>query len=256
MLVFVVPLQSPEVSRDWRKVSRLAERTLHSICRQKGDDFRVLLVCNKSPDGNFSDSRLSIIEEPFPIPGRSRDERMADKTRKIQRALIQARDWAPFHLMCVDADDCVSNRLAAFVAQHPTARGWYFKTGYVHDAGSLLIFRRRAFHLFCGSSHIVRCERDDLPRAATGSEADYWVLEHGHSSLEMFLRDRGTPLAPLPFPGAIYNTATGENDSGFSLGQWRSRKVLLQKLLRYRWFTRAIREEFGFYEIQDLSESR
>lgn len=49
MLIFVLPLQSPQASRGWQLVSRLCERTLRSICQQTLDHFRVILVCNERP---------------------------------------------------------------------------------------------------------------------------------------------------------------------------------------------------------------
>ena len=64
-----------------------------------------------------------------------------------------------------------------------------------------------------------------------------------------FQRQRGTPLEPLPFPGAIYNLATGENYTTLSLRTWRSRRMKLEKLLHTRPLTRAIREEFGLYPV-------
>ena len=250
MLVFLVPLQSPAVSRDWGEVSRLAERTLRSICRQTSDTFRAILICNERPQMEFTHPALTIIEDDFAIPGPTTSERMADKSRKLHRGLVQVRGWAPFHLACVDADDCVSNRLAAFTQTSPRNRGWYFRTGYMHDAGSRLVFRRAGdFHLVCGTSHIVRCEDKDLPSSPTEPEDDFWVLKYGHTTLEKHMRDAGTPLHPLPFIGAIYNTATGENDSRVSLKNWRSKKVLVKKMLNYRWLSKATREEFGLYEL-------
>src|ERR1700735_5565200 len=139
MLLFLLPLQSPAASRGWRLVSRLAERTLRSICRQTSDSFRVVLVCNQRPDTDFTHPALTIIEEDFPIPT-NREERMIDKSRKINRGAVFARAWAPFHLSLTDADDCVSNRLPRFVDDRPLAQGWYFPNGYLHERRSPFIY--------------------------------------------------------------------------------------------------------------------
>jgi hypothetical protein len=248
MLVFLVPLQSPAASKDWRMVSRLAERTLRSVCRQTGDSFRVVLVCNRRPETDFTHPALTIIEEDFPVPT-TREERMVDKSRKINRGAVFARSWAPFHLMLTDADDCVSNRLAGFVDDHPQAQGWYFQTGYLHDQGSPFVFRHQPFHLLCGTSHIIRCQPADLPARPGEPDDDYWLLSHGHPEMAEFLARRGTPLARLPFPGTLYNTATGENYSGIAVRGWRGRRDALRKLFNCRLLTAAVREEFGFYEL-------
>jgi hypothetical protein len=248
MLNFLIPLQSPAASRDWRLVSRLAERTLRSICRQTSGAFRVVLVCNRRPDTDFTHPALTIIEEDFPIPTSS-EERMVDKSRKINRGAAFARPWAPSHLMFADADDCVSNRLAGFVNDHPLAQGWYFQNGYLHDPGSPFIYRRKRFHLFCGTSHIIRCQPDDLPEKPGEPDDDYWPLSHGHPQMAEFLARRGTPLAPLPFQGALYNIATGENYSGNAMSGWHGKREAVRKLLNCRLLTSAIREEFGFYEL-------
>ena len=62
-------------------------------------------------------------------------------------------------------------------------------------------------------------------------------------------RQCGTALEPLPIPGSVYNLATGENHTSFALYGWRSKSILLQKLLSYRLLTRRIRDEFGLYDF-------
>jgi hypothetical protein len=249
MLTFIMPLKSPEVCRDWAFVSRLAERSLKSVCQQTSGPFQLLLVCNQRPQGGFSHPSLTIIEEDFPVPGRTNEERMADKSRKIWRGLVAARANTPGHVMFVDADDCVSRRLAGFVAEHPDAHGWVFTHGYLRDQGSRWVLRKGDFHLLCGTSHILRCEPGDLPKSVEEKESEYWIGCHGHPEMAAFMRERGTPLAPLPFLGAIYNTATNESYSGMALRNWHSRRILLYKMLNYRPLTRSIREEYGLSEI-------
>ena len=249
MLIFIMPLKSPAVCRDWSLVSRLAERSLKSVCRQTHAAFQLLLVCHRRPETDFTHPALTIIEEDFPVPGSANEERMADKSRKLWRGLVAARASTPAHIMFVDADDCVSRRLAGHVAEHLDAQGWYFEYGYIHDQGSRWVLRKRDFHLLCGSSHILRCRPEDLPTNMGEKESDYWIGSHGHPEMAAFMRARGTPLAPFPSCGAVYNTATSESYSGMALRNWHSRRILLYKMLNYRLLTRAIREEFGLYPV-------
>ena len=44
-------------------------------------------------------------------------------------------------------------------------------------------------------------------------------------------------------------TATGENDSGISLRQWKGKKMLVKKILNSRPLTAKLRAEFGLYEV-------
>ncbi|HEX4085518.1 MAG TPA: hypothetical protein VHY22_11440 [Chthoniobacteraceae bacterium] len=245
MLVFIVPLQSPQVSVDWRRVSTLCEQTLRSICAQAGGEFRVFLVCNEAPAMDFTHPALTIIEEPFPIPGRNTDARMFDKHQKIKRGLLAARGLAPCHVMVVDADDCVSRGLAAWCERRPGHPGWYLRQGYVYHTGSRWMHRWNDFDLLCGSTAIIRCEDADFPRTMSDPKENFIVVDTGHWEFRNPQRTQGRILEPLPFPGAVYFTATGENYTGINLRGWQGRKLLMQKLLSARLLTRRMREEFG-----------
>lgn len=250
MLVFVVPLQSPEASRDWQHVSRLAMRCLRSVCQQDCDEFQVVLVCNRRPEGFFEDPALTLIEEDFPLPGADRDDRMRDKWRKVQRGLLATRDLAPAHFLCMDADDCVHRGLAGFCRREPDTAGWLFEVGYIRDEGSRWVYRWPEFNRYCGTSNIVRCTEEDLPGTMNDPEECCPMLQFGHTRIHEGMRQRGTPLVPLPFVGAIYNTDTGENFSQIALNRWRGKRMLLKKLLSARPVTPALRKAFGLYELE------
>lgn len=248
MLIFVLALQSPAASADWGLVSRLCERTLRSICQQTVDQFHVILVCNQRPSIQFTHPKITVIEEDFPLP-QDTPGRMADKWLKIKRGLVAARDFGPAHLMITDADDCVHRDLAALSAANPDGQGWSFEIGYLHDAGSRWVYRLRNFHQYCGTSAIVRLEPAEFPERMEDPTEDYFILCSGHRRVAEYLRNRGTPLRPLGFLGAIYNSATGENHTAISLRGWRGKKMLLKKLLNSRPLTRSLRRAFGLYEL-------
>lgn len=246
MLTFVVPLQSPGASKDWAVVSRLAIRCLGSLLQQTEQTFAVILVCTEPPLHLASHPQLTVIERPFPSPAASREARMADKWDKVRVGLVAARKFAPCHLMIVDADDCVSRRLAEFVGRHPQANGWIFDRGYLHDEGSPLIYvRSKGFDAACGTSSIVRVGLNDLPNSEGEGRGNNPILRGGHTRIRQEMELLQRPLAPLPFAGAVYNLATGENDSGLAVGSWLRKLGLLQKLLCCRLLTRRIRHEFG-----------
>ena len=251
MLVFIVPLQSSKASKNWRHVSNLAVRTLNSLLAQSHPDFKVFLVCNEPPVGCPVHPSLTVLQRDFPVPDMSVwENRMADKWGKVRVGLVAARELAPCHIMVADADDCVSNRLSGLCAEYPGGHGWIFDQGWMHDEGRRIIFwKKRNFDAVCGTSSIVRAGPDELPRGETGDSESIHILRSGHTKIRANSIARGTPLTPLPFPGAVYCLGTGENHTAFSLQDWKSKKVLLQKLFSYRSLTRRIRREFGLYDL-------
>jgi hypothetical protein len=248
MLVFVMALQSPAVSRDWKRVAAMCERSLLSACRQTEPDFQVILVCNEKPPMTLQSPQLQIIEGDFAAP-RTATERMSDKWTKLRQGCVVARAFAPCHIMLMDADDMVSRRLAAFCARQPDNSGWLMRRGYVHEEGSRWLLRRENFHLLCGSSCIVHCTPDELPSHAKENSDRFLVLNQGHTVIEQAFQGLGRPLLDLPFEGAVYEVGTGENDSGFSLKKWPGKKEFLRRLVNLRLLTPGLRAEFGIHNL-------
>ena len=121
MLAFVVPLKSAAASNSWDRVTRLVRRTLRSVCAQTCPDFRAVVACHDIPDIGFEDERVEYLRVDFPPPGPDLGERIRDCASKTLTGLHRALALRPAHVMLLDADDCVSNRLAAHAARHPDA---------------------------------------------------------------------------------------------------------------------------------------
>jgi hypothetical protein len=77
----------------------------------------------------------------------------------------------------------------------------------------------------------------------------FFIIDCGHAEFRNPARVGGRKLESLPFPGAIYITATGENDSGSSYQGWHGIKFMLGNLLTARPLTIRIRSEFGLYDL-------
>lgn len=245
MLLFIIPLQAPEASDNWTNVSRLARRTIQSVLGQINRDFHVILVCNQRPIGLLTHEKLQILEEPFPIPMRS-EERMRDKWIKVRRALVEARNHlTPTHVMIVDADDLVSNRLAGLVASHPGfSPGWTISSGYSYEDRGRFLICQQSLHERCGSTSIISIENELLP-ATMNSPESHVILDYGHSGINAYFKSIGTPLTKVPFRGSIYVTGTGENHTALSLSFSASRRRFLRNLTRMRPLTVRTREIFG-----------
>ncbi len=273
MLLFVVPVKSPKLSRDWPLAGRLFERCLRSICAQTVPDFRVVVVCNERPLTEFEHPKVEYLEVDFPAPEPRRPDEVttagydhglsaeiarknADKARKLITGLDYGARYHPTHSMCVDADDCVSHRLAEFVEEHPEAPGWFFREGFIHpEGGRFMYLNVKNFNQACGSSAIVRF---DLRRLSF-QNPDFYA--------HCF---KGPPLEPLPFPGAIYSVANGDNiymtadnTSQIHRSLWRmifsaALPRLVRKALKYRpaLVTAGIREEFGIYPVSVSTEEQ
>jgi hypothetical protein len=260
MLVFVIPLKSREASKSWLQVSKLLERCVQSICRQTDPNFKVVVVCNQRPDITFSHPCLHYLEVDFPVPELNLQSRNYDKAKKIIAGLLYARQFSPTHAMLVDADDCVSHRIAALTKQHPEANGWFVNKGYVYQENSHLIYYRKlAFHNICGTCNILRFDLCPLPALSSDqieptSELIAFYSGKNHRDVTKIMQAQQTPLAELPFAGAVYIIGNGENiyQAGFStIYKDRTKQLIfrLKEALRFRWLTPSVRQEFGLYRL-------
>ncbi len=257
MLVFVIPLQSQARAQSWSKVCLLLERCLRSVCGQKSDRFRVIVVCNERPKLEFQHPQVEYICVNYPLPlheqGRTAAETRliighTDKGRKILRGLVEAQKYTPTHTMAVDADDCVSHRLAGFVAQHPRQPGWVINRGYRYPEGQTQIYlKRQKFYEMCGTCNILRYDLNDLPQAPEYNRGyGYYAYYIDHEKVKGILANRGTPLKSLPFLGAVYVVGTGEN---LYYDERRLHRSILTRL-NYRALTPQIRAEFGLSPLK------
>ena len=241
---------------------------MRSVCNQTSPNFRVVVVCNERPETQFEHPNVHYLEVDYPPPpifdpsegplvgyehSRSKDmaRKNADKARRIHAGLDYGERFNPTHAMVVDADDCVSNRLAEFVAQHPDVPGWYLKRGYIYTEGSSFMFRNGYnFNVVCGTSVIFGFRRRDL------------VLYQPDFYQHAFY-DVPVGLEPLPFAGAVYSMANGENilmsaESRNSIYKALFKRIFslqifhtLWKLVNYwpTYLTEAKRKEFGLYQL-------
>jgi hypothetical protein len=126
-----------------------------------------------------------------------------DKGTRIITALVAAQPKG--HVMVVDYDDFISRRLAGLCAGRPDANGWYSESGWLYSGGSLVSAYPENFSRLCGTSIIVNSRLLRIPRTMDAVDLEYTGRVLGeHIFIRGDLEEAGTPLEPLPFPGAIY----------------------------------------------------
>jgi hypothetical protein len=243
MLVFIVPLKSQKLTESWEKTCYLLERTLSSICQQTCNHFRIIVVCNERPIIRFESSFVEYLQVKLPVPKNEWWEKDKDKAKKLRIGADYSKRFNPSYLMVVDADDLVSNKIAAFIRNKSEQNGYFLNAGYVHESGSkLLYYLRKDFGLYCGTSIIIKPNLFELL-------FEQGIYEHNGSPL----LSHGVALENLPFCGGIYSRGNGENI--FAIEEFSKNLcpkgdyiAYVKHLFRFRPITAQIKKEFGFYE--------
>lgn len=262
-LFFVIPFRSSQTTTKWPEVCALLRRTLGSLRQQTHADFRALIVGREPPDFPLDDDRVEFVPTSLPIPDRNLDSQLLDQITKMQIGLNLAREQQADFVMFVDADDVVSNRLAAFVNERVGANGFYLDSGYEYEEDvRRLKIRRSGFHLRTSTSHVAPVDAlaaivGDSPWTGAPKDAPLY-----HRNTARCLRDAGHPLAALPFPAAVYVTDNGANmwwtrdrlQADAAAGTVREKLTYLgsrmNRVLISRPLTRNIREEFALHDLR------
>ncbi len=251
MLYFGVPLRSKAASKDWNNVTRVFNRTLHSICNQTDRNFKVFVACHDIPilDKQY-DNRVEFLISDTPIPTNS-NEMLLDKGWKISMIAKRIRENGGGYVMLVDSDDIVSNRIAEYVNAHPGQTGFLSRYGYIYNDGFSYVKRVFALHRICGSCSIVNYGIEDLPDSMPqdlwdDSLKEKWIIRKSHRIIPDYLREQGRELKEMPFPTTIYVRHTGDNHSmlsGSDLNWKRKIELFLSKKVK---INGDIGKEFGF----------
>lgn len=232
MLAFITSLRHPDNAQDYARNEQLLKDTLASIAGQTSDDYLVVVVSNVPLSFPLPERVTSVVVD-FPPPA-PRGEHAAypafvwDKGTKMGIGLIAARDYAPDHVMIIDADDFVHREIVAFTARQPDAPGWYVSRGWRYSGARNVYRSLRAFNLQCGSAYILPFAAYAVPDGASvdigqGAVFDIFgdlvaTILGSHMRVAKWAKRHGYPLTPLPFRGAVHHVDTGENHSGGTLG--------------------------------------
>ncbi|MEI6231548.1 MAG: glycosyltransferase family 2 protein [Planctomycetota bacterium] len=261
MLLFIIPLMSKQVAKDFHVVSNKLEQTLRSICNQGTDDYEVVVVCHERPEIGFSHSKIHYAEVDFDLVSCIKEKdltvgitterdfihRRTDKGRKMLYGYYFAQQFNPTHIMFVDADDFVSNRLAAHCSANPDCAGWYVEKGYRYrEFGSWIYLKRTNFHMQCGTGFIMKNNIIPAKPPLYNEGFDYYKFFIAHQSIVRTLREAGTPLLPLAFYAVVYVLHSSSFYATEKSREYRySIYNLLKIVINMRPLTQSIRSEFG-----------
>ncbi|MGE4064265.1 MAG: hypothetical protein AB7E79_12935 [Rhodospirillaceae bacterium] len=263
MLTFVIPVRHHATASNWDAIKSRLDVTLRSLRAQDDPRWNAIIIANDGADLPADLSACWIVRVDLPPnkldhtgPQQALWEAIRrDKGRRLLAGLVRGREAGLLtgHVMVVDYDDVVSRRLAGFVAQHPNANGWYVDAGYMFSGRRLAFSCPHEFFELCGTSHIVRADLLGLPEREEDADEAYVCRRLGsHKFIKRDLEAQGTPLAPLPFPGAIYRMGHADTASGSSaMIRYNLRKESLTKpvslakqLAKFRYVGPGMAREF------------
>ncbi|MBX9777541.1 MAG: galactosyl transferase [Xanthobacteraceae bacterium] len=261
VLSFVIPVRHPNNSLNHTVACRNLTATLASVAAQTDGRWNGVIVANRGTDLPPLPRGMKVVhvdlapstmnQWDYSNPHVSLVEFLTDKGRRVLAGLVALRP--PGHVMVLDDDDLVSNRLVAFVARSPRANGWYFEDGWLWSEGDPFMYWRDEFYRYCGSSHIVRADLFQIPPTIAEARSEYIQLLGSHQRIRPAMEARGGRLEALPFHGAIYKIghAAAHSRSERTLKRMFPKSVLrrhpretFRRLLRLRLVTTSVRREF------------
>ena len=252
---FCIPLKSKRIGDDWSRVEEVFDRTLRSIFNQTDQDFTVLVACHETPETEFADkANLHFLTLDHPV-FRDREIARADRNLKMRRCAVEVHRLGGGYMFGVDYDDLVSNRIVQYARQADHPFGYIMHTGFEGQVETKMLRNLPAserigpaFHRCCGTCAILRFAPEDLP--ASFDDTSPHVFDSfcsQHAQWQERSAEMGRPLAPLPFPGAIYVV-----DTGIQLSRWannRGPRMRVNEFIgRSRPMTAAELTEFGLGE--------
>lgn len=193
---------------------------------QTNPNFRVVVGCHDIPDiPQLQHPQVHAFRVDFPPPERNNDDMCLDKILKLSHGVRWAQEQGASHVMFVDADDLVSNRLSAFVDSHRNGNGWYFDRGYKYFYGDRWLAKQQPHYLICGTGMIARADVLPFSDEPAATLHDRWgdaarnklrthpdfqretiniLAAQGMAGYCSSMERWGYPLSPLPFRGAVY----------------------------------------------------
>ena len=244
MLGFVIPVAPKIACPNWAHSSQLLERTLKSISHQTNPNFKIFLVYEDEPAIHLSQFHITPIKldlkdrkaremvdfeshvQKYFKPGY--DDIMLNKAIKLTNGCQRAKLDGCTHVMCIDSDDLISNKISEFVSKNLNNSGWYVNKGYLWKEGSSFVQKHNQLTGINGSTHIIRT---DLIPVNTKSNRfyDYTLFEsHGYTRKRIW-HETSHSLSELPFRG----TTVVIHDRNASLNYFQQNRHSIKSVLKF-----------------------
>ncbi len=218
LVTFAIPVPRPVSAKHRARLDEVLNLTLKSIFAQTDPDFRVLVGLSHRPVlSDFVDQRFEIVKIPGWRPASWEEGNIESGQRKHFLANRFAELGGGYLMFC-DMDDFVSRNIVAHVRATMNPNGYAIWNGFVFNASENILAPyplnrsdSHGFHHFCGSSLVIRLTPEDVLQ--TGEDRPLYRRTHrlGHHTVVEAMKAEGKPLAPFPFPAAVYVRNTGEN---------------------------------------------
>jgi hypothetical protein len=261
-VTFIIPVRHQDNAKDWSRLKANLTDTIRSISSQSSKDWNAVIVANTGANLLDLPDQFAIKWVDFPTNAIHEqgsvdkevfyDAFRIDKGRRVLAGMYHGALGG--HVMIVDDDDFVGNRLVDFVVQHRDKPGWFISNGYIWKDGGNVLYLCPNFMELCGTSHIIRSDLYNLPGDPAEVSDDFIRRTLGsHKSVAMDLSNAGTPLNALPFAGAVYRIGhLGAHSKSGSIADtfFFHKSVLLQphrfvaRLFRLRILTASRRKEY------------
>lgn len=271
MLAFVIPLKPKQNSKNWRADSEYLQATLQSILHQSHEAYHVFVVLHDMPMHPLTHKKIDYIKLPFDYCPfecitdakaavqdsgylTARDvEYLFDQGRKQMYGAALAKQMGFEYIMCLDADDLVSNNLVGFIKKNASVSrpGWFVDKGYYYLADQSVYVRQPySMNTVCGSSHILyqKFIPDFNPGSKKLIDQNFFA---SHATLTRRVKEEyGKDLKPLPFYAIIYSVT----NLNWSITAEKLKRKSLQSrfkfLIRRVWFCGRIRDTFSSVVIK------
>ncbi|WP_020408717.1 glycosyltransferase family A protein [Hahella ganghwensis] len=238
MFVFLLSLKHPETANNYQRVEELLELTLRSICGQSCAEFRVVVVCNKVPQINFSDDRVHFHVVDYPAVSKSggkldKEEKFTDKGTKYMSGLLFAKQFAPKYVYIFDSDDWVNRNLVSYMKSAPDYPLWCVDKGYFVNFESKEYKKRSGLLRYCGSTFIYdynflmreanvqgAIDEKSSQKELIEATSHHFIVKllSNHTINYVYFKDKGIVAKPIPLRTACWIQGTGENVSNTAGG--------------------------------------
>lgn len=259
-LGFIVPIISKEYSSDWTRHIRLLNMTVQSILNQEDSSFCCYVVTKNSSDLQVGKAlNLRIIDYPYErlavtdltgygapqLKNIDHIERNYDIGKKSLYGANQAIQDGCTHIMKVDADDLVSNRLVSFLQKGNHKTNYYIPNGYVMTLGSKFLYQEDSLNDINGSTNIVASRYLPAVDFSSRNINDFNFFT-SHSYLKVRVEKlSGSDVIPIPFRVLIYVKHPSGVSQSHNLYDPKTFKGLFKLIMRGKRLTARIRQEFS-----------